>query len=83
VTGKSWIWSTCHIPLHIWEFSYATAMRLFTAHGFKVVAFERTQDYEFELSLAGLLASPANIAALPGIRRYLGNQMEFLLQLTD
>lgn len=47
------------------------------------IAFQRTQDYEFELSLAGLLASPAHIAALPGIRRYFGNQMEFLSQLAD
>lgn len=78
-TRREDLWGTCHIPLHTWEFSYATAMRLFTQNGFRLVKFRRCQAYSFEPSLSGLASLPANIAALPGVRLIAGNQMEFLL----
>ena len=83
LTGREWIWNTCHIPLHVWEFTYATAMRLFTENGFSLVDFQRCQDFAFEATLPGLLASPSNLAAIPGVSRWAGNQMEFLLRRTD
>jgi len=78
--NREWAWTTCHIPQHTWEFSYRTALRLFTNGGFELVAFRRSQKFSFELSKFGLLCLPANLAALPGVDRYAGNQMEFLLK---
>jgi 2-polyprenyl-3-methyl-5-hydroxy-6-metoxy-1,4-benzoquinol methylase len=78
--GREWAWTTCHIPQHTWEFSYATALRLFRKGGFELVAFRRSQTFSFELSKFGLLCLPANLAALSGVDRYAGNQMEFLLK---
>jgi SAM-dependent methyltransferase len=80
VIGREWAWTTCHIPQHTWEFSYRTALRLFTQGGFELVAFRRSQAFSFELSKVGVLSLPANLAALPGVNRYAGNQMEFLLR---
>jgi SAM-dependent methyltransferase len=78
--GREWAWSTCHIPQHTWEFSYPTALRLFNEGGFELAAFRRSQAFSFELSKVGLLSLPANLPALPGLDRYAGNQMEFLLR---
>jgi 2-polyprenyl-3-methyl-5-hydroxy-6-metoxy-1,4-benzoquinol methylase len=78
--GREWVWSTCHIPQHTWEFSYSTALRLFTQGGFQLVAFRRSQGFWFEASKFGFLSLPANLFALPGVGRYAGNQMEFLLK---
>lgn len=78
--GREWAWTTCHIPQHTWEFTYATALRLFTQGGFELVAFRRSQGFSFELSKFGFLSLPASLPALPGISRYAGNQMEFLLK---
>lgn len=77
---REWIWSTCHIPLHTWEFTYPTALRLFTENGFRLVGFQRSEGFRWEASLAGFLSLPSNVAALPGLRRWTGNQMEFLLR---
>ncbi len=79
-TKREWLWWTCHIPLHTWEFSYATAKRLFTENGFDLTSFRRSQEYSFEFSLASVLSLPANIPALPGLRLVAGNHMEFLLR---
>lgn len=78
--GKKWAWTTCHIPHHTWEFSYATALRLFAQSGFELVAFRRSQAFSFERSKFGILSLPANLPAIPGASRYAGNQMEFLLK---
>jgi SAM-dependent methyltransferase len=78
--GREWAWTTCHIPQHTWEFSYRTALRLFTQGGFELVAFRRSQAFSFEPSKFGVLSLPANLPALPGVSRYAGNQMEFLLR---
>ncbi len=80
VIGREWAWTTCHIPLHTWEFSYPTALRLFNQGGFELVAFRRSQAFSFERSKFGLLSLPANLPVLPGVSRYAGNQMEFLLK---
>ncbi len=82
-TRREWMWMTCHIPLHTWEFTYSTAKRLFIENGFELADFRRSQDYSFEFSIVGLLSLPANIPALPGLRRFAGNQMEFLLRKRD
>lgn len=78
--NREWAWTTCHIPQHTWEFSYPTALRLFNQGGFKLVAFRRSQGFSFERSKFGLLCLPASLPALPGVSRYAGNQMEFLLK---
>jgi SAM-dependent methyltransferase len=77
---REWIWETCHIPLHTWEFTYPTAVRLFTENGFSLVQFRRSQAFWFEFSKLGLLSLPVNIAALPGLRAFAGSQMELLLR---
>jgi SAM-dependent methyltransferase len=77
---REWLWDTCHIPQHTWEFTYSTAKRLFAENGFTIAAFQRTQDYSFEFSTGGVLSLPANIPALPLLRHHAGSQMEFLLR---
>jgi len=77
---RDWIWTTCHIPLHTWEFTYKSATSMFTQAGFEVVGFRRSQSFWTERSKLGLLFFPTNIAALPLLSNWWGNQMEFMLR---
>jgi 2-polyprenyl-3-methyl-5-hydroxy-6-metoxy-1,4-benzoquinol methylase len=40
---RDWIWDSCRIPSHVWEFTRATAEACFTSAGFRVVEFRRHQ----------------------------------------
>jgi hypothetical protein len=57
ILRRDWIWSCCHIPLHVWEFTPATAHTMFLKAGFEVVGYRRSQDEVTSLSikLASLL----------------------------
>jgi hypothetical protein len=45
---REWVWVTCHIPLHIWEFTYQSARATFDRSGFSIVGFRRAEvDGEF------------------------------------
>jgi SAM-dependent methyltransferase len=80
---RGWLWGTCRIPKHTWEFTYPTAHGLFTSGGFDVVGFTRTHSMElpdwWPLKIA---AAPTLLFSLPGIERRLGTQMEFMLRRT-
>lgn len=80
LTRRGYLWRSCHIPLHTWEFTYPTAKRLFEEAGFEIVGFRRSEDAQVSFDPAGLLALPSNLATLPIIRDYWGNQMEFMLR---
>jgi SAM-dependent methyltransferase len=70
ILRRDWIWSCCHIPLHVWEFTPATAKSMFSKAGFAVIGFRRSQD-EVE-SLKGklaLLAWPLCILMVPTVGR--------------
>ena len=81
-TKREWLWSNCHIPLHTWEFTRATAERLFKRAGFRVVGFRRSHPALFERSplYLALLSSPSKILEIPYLALRLGTQMEFMLQ---
>jgi 2-polyprenyl-3-methyl-5-hydroxy-6-metoxy-1,4-benzoquinol methylase len=79
---RDWIWSSCHIPLHTWEFTHSTAERCFTEAGFRVVEFHRSQ-VELERVRSGalsLLALPLRLLRIPQLGRLFGTQMEFVIQ---
>lgn len=82
LTGRPWMWSSCHAPLHVWEFTRATAERTFDAAGFRVVGFGRSQlPCERHASVAlRALEAPVRLLSLPPIAHRLGSQMEFLLE---
>lgn len=81
LTKRDWLWVTCSIPAHIWEFSLPVATRCFSAAGFALRSFERTELAEGPFSgkrrLVSLLARPFQ---LPGVAERFGTQMEFVLE---
>lgn len=79
VLGRGWLWATCHIPLHTWEFTPATARRMFSKAGFEVVGFRRSSARETSADpkLRVLMAPTKVVDWLPGL---LGTQMEFMLR---
>lgn len=80
LTGRDWVWRTCRIPHHTWEFTKASAVECFEQAGFKVVAFRRSADLDRFRGGLALLSLPVRPLALPPIAAYIGSQMEFLLQ---
>jgi 2-polyprenyl-3-methyl-5-hydroxy-6-metoxy-1,4-benzoquinol methylase len=84
VLGRPWIWSCCHVPLHVWEFTPETATRLFEKAGFRVVAFQRFQEpLEVATGFLGLVRLPLKLLMLPQFRRMFGTQMEFIIQRSE
>ncbi|MGH9412752.1 MAG: class I SAM-dependent methyltransferase [Terriglobales bacterium] len=82
VLGRSWLWCTCHVPLHTWEFTRPTAIATFTAAGFELAGFRRSQppvQHADSLPLL-LLSLPLSPLALPFLARQWGTQMEFMLR---
>lgn len=79
---REWLFSSCHVPLHVWEFTRPTAERCFERAGFRVVDFRRSQlPPERHASLAlRLLDLPTRCLSWPLLGRLAGSQMEFLLQ---
>jgi SAM-dependent methyltransferase len=84
LTGKEWLWPCCHIPLHVWEFTPATARAMFARAGFDVVSFRRSQEAPEVLpGLARLLFLPLYALRLPPLARLFGTQMEFMIRKRD
>jgi 2-polyprenyl-3-methyl-5-hydroxy-6-metoxy-1,4-benzoquinol methylase len=83
VWGRDWLWSTCHIPGHTWEFTEAIAVRCFEQAGFKVIDFRRAEADGDVDNLTGKLSwleLPMLPLRLGSVARHLGTQMEFLLR---
>jgi SAM-dependent methyltransferase len=81
LTKRDWIWSCCHIPFHIWEFTPNTARAMFDKAGFDVVGFRRSQESPACCAgIAGLLCLPLKALALPLLAQAMGSQMEFMLR---
>jgi SAM-dependent methyltransferase len=81
LTGRDWLWRCCHIPLHVWEFTPATARAMFDKAGFDVVGFRRSQVSEDPLSgIAGMLTLPLRALSVPWLARRFGTQMEFIIR---
>jgi 2-polyprenyl-3-methyl-5-hydroxy-6-metoxy-1,4-benzoquinol methylase len=81
-TGRDWFWGCCHIPLHTWEFTRATAEKMFQKAGFEVAGFRRSRGPAPEpapLSVA-MLCSPVRLLGIPVVGKKLGTQMEFVLR---
>lgn len=81
LTRRDWIWSCCHIPLHVWEFTPDTARAMFDHAGFDVVGFRRSQVREDPPSgIAGLLTLPLGALNFRPIAQRFGTQMEFMIR---
>lgn len=81
LTRRDWLWSCCHIPLHVWEFTPQTSRAMFNKAGFDVVGFRRSQEStESFPGVAGLLTMPLKALSLPPLNRWFGTQMEFILR---
>ena len=84
LTGRAWIWGCCRIPLHVWEFTPATARTMFADAGFDVVGFRRSQVVEDPLTgIAGLLTLPLRALNTSWLASRLGTQMEFMIRKRD
>lgn len=81
LTRRQWLWKNCHIPLHIWEFTKATAIHCFQSAGFHVVDFRRSQDTggEPETGLLKLINLPPAILSWSPLASRVGTQMEFII----
>ncbi len=79
---RDWLWGNCHIPLHVWEFTRATAVACFAGAGFEVVEFRRTQPAPEPVdSLAlKLLSAPTKLLSWPVLSSLFGTQMEFVIR---
>jgi SAM-dependent methyltransferase len=83
LTRREWVWVTCRVPLHIWEFTYATANACFERAGFSIAGFRR---HEVDGELAGkfsVLSWPIKPLNLRALASRLGSQMEFMIRKTD
>jgi 2-polyprenyl-3-methyl-5-hydroxy-6-metoxy-1,4-benzoquinol methylase len=81
VLGRDWLWNTCHIPQHTWEFTRPVAVRCFAAAGFSLTWFGRTDgpDNDFSGRL-GVLSWPVRPLNLRPLAKLLGTGMIFLLR---
>lgn len=82
LTRRPWFWRNCHIPLHTWEFTRATARACFESAGFRVIGFRRNHVNDLgDLSgVQKLLALPTALLGWGPVASRLGTQMEFLLR---
>jgi len=77
ILRRDWLWSTCHIPKHTWEFTPRTAKLLFRRAGFDIAKFERAyHPASFRGKLRVLSLPPRILAFVPSC----GSQMEFMLR---
>ena len=65
---RPWLWGNCHIPLHVWEFTPATARACFQAAGFEIVAYRRSHviDHEPVPAAVRLLLLPTRMPGFAG-----------------
>jgi 2-polyprenyl-3-methyl-5-hydroxy-6-metoxy-1,4-benzoquinol methylase len=82
VLRRGWLWATCHVPLHVWEFTRRSAESTFAAAGFGVAEFRRHHPRRPlpDGPLLKLLSLPTRPLGWPAVRRLLGTQMEFVLR---
>ena len=80
VFRRDWLWITCHVPHHTWEFTEPMARNCFQKAGFTVVGFRRTEP-RFRLSgKFGILSLPADLCDLGPFASRFGTQMEFIMR---
>lgn len=80
--GRDWIWKSCQIPYHVWEFTRATAEACFTSAGFRVAEFRRHQaqpDGNSSAFAVRFLNLPTLPLRWPIVPRIFGTQMEFVI----
>lgn len=81
---RDWLWQSCHVPYHTWEFTPYTARCVFERAGFRLVAFRRKQDpNEDPIDLrrpVTLGHVPLKVLRFPPLANRFGPQMHFLLQ---
>jgi SAM-dependent methyltransferase len=79
---RDWLWHTCHIPLHTWEFTRSVAERCFAEAGFSVARFERTEGppEQYDSFALRLLAAPSRVLNLRMLSKRFGTGMLFLLR---
>jgi SAM-dependent methyltransferase len=81
---REWMWHTCHVPLHVWEFTRRTAEACFAGAGFRVIEFRRSQAPAELYGPRALKILTWPIRALGGapMAHRFGTQMEFVIQKT-
>jgi SAM-dependent methyltransferase len=81
---RDWLWQSCNVPYHTWEFTPQTARSVFEQAGFRVIAFRRQQDASHQ-SIDGQnpvtwIQIPTRILRFRPLGHTFGSQMHFLLQ---
>ena len=82
-TRRNWMWITCHIPLHIWEFTYETAKATFEKSGFSVVGFRRVELNDELTGRVSFLSWPVRLLHSGPLARRFGSQMEFVIRKNE
>jgi len=88
VLRRSWLWRSCNVPYHTWEFTPDTARTVFRKAGFRLVAFRRCQDSLLSEDAGSgrgslvrfLVDLPPRLLSLPVLNGAFGTQMHFLLR---
>lgn len=79
---RDWLWGNCHVPLHVWEFTPATAEACFNEAGFEVVEFRRSQPpaEPVDSLVLKLFSLPPRCLSWPVLSDWFGTQMEFVIR---
>jgi SAM-dependent methyltransferase len=84
LTGRDWMWATCNVPFHTWEFTKGIAAECFRRSGFSIVGFRRTEIYDApDAFVSRAIHFPARVLTVPFLGRRFGSQMEFMLKKTS
>ena len=79
--SREWLWMSCHIPGHTWEFTPATARKCFEKAGFEVAGFRRSESVPDEWSgMMTPLGWWERFLNWGPVARRQGSQMEFMLR---
>lgn len=82
---REWIWRSCQVPYHTWEFTPQTARIVFERAGFRIAAFRRKLGADLgPIDLrdpVSLIDIPPRILRFPLLGDRFGRQMHFLLEL--
>lgn len=80
LTGREWVWVSCHVPLHTWEFTHDTASATFAKAGFEIAGFKRSEVDGELLGKFAPLTWPVKPLKIPALAKSFGSQMEFVIR---
>jgi 2-polyprenyl-3-methyl-5-hydroxy-6-metoxy-1,4-benzoquinol methylase len=81
VLQRDWLWMTCNVPFHTWEFTAPIALECFHRCGLSVAGSRRHENYEkLEGTFRRTAQIPTRLLSWTPLSTRFGTQMEFMLQ---